>query len=146
MNEIEQNLNATADTDEGLDIFAEFAVDDDGVWFPYSGKVEFLIARMQNPKFRRRLNFFSDKFRRVLDGKGQAAVDKSDEIMATVMGETILMGWKGKVSLKGEVLEYSTENAIKLLRTNLFREWVAKMANDEHAYKTVKEQEDISNL
>ena len=135
-----------AANDDGLDIFSEFSVDDDGVWVPYKGDVEFLIARANNPKYRRRLSYFYEKNKRLLDGKGDAAEAKSNEIMATVMGETILLGWKGKVSIKGEVLAYSKANAIRLLEVPLFREWVTSQANDQHAYKTVKDEEDAENL
>ena len=135
-----------AANDDGLDIFAEFDVQDDGVWVPYKGDVEFLIARANNPKYRRRLSYFYEKNKRLLDGKGDAAEAKSNEIMATVMGETILLGWKGKVSIKGEVLTYNKANAIRLLEVPLFREWVTSQANDQHAYKTVKDEEDAENL
>ena len=135
-----------AANDSGLDIFAEFDVQDEGVWVPYKGDVEFLIARANNPKYRRRLSYFYEKNRRILDGKRDEAEAKSNEVMATVMGETILLGWKGKVALKGEVLPFTKENAIKLLSVQLFREWVNKMANDEHAYKTVKDEEDEENF
>jgi len=132
--------------EEGLDIFAEFAVDDGGVWVPYAGDVEFLIARANNAKFRRRISYFYEKHRRLLDGKGEAAEAKSNEIIATVMAETILLGWKGKVKFQGQVLEYSKPNAEKLLAVAPFREWVSKMANDEHAYKIVKDEEDKEHL
>ena len=135
-----------AANDDGLDIFAEFDVQDDGVFVPFKNDVEFLIARANNPKYRRRLSYFYEKNKRLLDGKGDAAEAKSNEIMATVMGETILLGWKGKVSIKGEVLAYNKANAIRLLEVPLFREWVTSQANDQHAYKTVKDEEDAENL
>ena len=135
-----------AANDDGLDIFAEFDVQDDGVWVPYKGDVEFLIARANNPKYRRRLSYFYEKNKRLLDGKGDVAEAKSNEIIVTVMGETILLGWKGKVSIKGEVLAYNKANAIRLLEVPLFREWVTSQANDQHAYKTVKDEEDAENL
>ena len=132
--------------DTGLDIFAEFAVEDGGVWHPYAGDVEFLIARANNPKFARRANYFYEKYKRVLDGKGEAAEAKSNEIMAKVMAETILLGWKGKVRFQGQLVEYTVANAEKLLTVPLFRQWVNKMSNDEHAYKVVKDEEDKENL
>ena len=135
-----------AANDDGLDIFAEFAVQDDGVWVPYKGDVEFLIARANNPKYRRRLGYYYDKNKRLLDGKGEAAEAKSNEIMATVMGETVLLDWKGTVKIKGEVLPYTKANAIRLLEVPLFREWVTKQSGDEHAYKVVKDAEDTENL
>ena len=135
-----------AANDDGLDIFSEFSVDDSGIWVPFKNDVEFLIARANNPKYRRRLSYLYEKNKRLLDGKGDAAEAKSNEIMATVMGETVLLGWKGKVSIKGEVLEYSKANAIRLLEVPLFREWVTSQANDQYAYKTVKDEEDAENL
>lgn len=132
--------------DDGLDIYSEFSVDDSGVWVPYKADVEFLIARANNPKYRRRLSYFYEKNKRLLDGKGDAAEAKSNEIMATVMGETILLGWKGTVKIKGEVLAYNKANAIRLLEVPMFREWVTSQANDQHAYKTVKDEEDAENL
>lgn len=137
---------AIAAEDEGLDIFTEFAVADDGVWVPYKGDVEFLIARADNPKFRRRISYFYEKNRRLLDSKGDAAEAKSNEIMATVMAETILMDWKGKVKIQGEVVQYNKANAARLLAVPMFREWVTKMSKDEHAYKVVKDAEDAENL
>lgn len=137
----------TADVqDDGLDIFAEFAVEDGGVWHPYAGDVEFLIARANNPKFARRANYFYEKYKRVLDGKGEAAEAKSNEIMAKVMAETILLGWKGKVRFQGQTMEYSVANAAKMLAVQTFREWVIQQAQDSQAYKAVQDDKDAENL
>jgi len=136
-----------ASDEAAVDIFADFAVDDNAVWVPYRGDVEFLIARSGNPKFRRRIAYFYEKNRRILDGKGEAAEAKSNEIMAQVMAETILLGWKGSITFKGEKLgEYSREGAAKLLSVQLFREWVNKQAEDQSLYKTIKDEEDAENL
>ena len=142
----QHNDQSQASNDEVLDIFAEFDVQDDGVWVPYKGDIEFLIARAGNAKFRRRLSYFYEKNRRLLDGKSEAAEKKSNEVLATVMAETILLGWKGKVAIRGEVLEYSKANAERLLGVQMFREWVTSQSQDQHAYKTVKDEEDKENL
>lgn len=135
-----------ADNDDVLDIFTEFAVEDDGVWVPYKGDIEFLIARAGNAKFRRRLSYFYEKNRRLLDGKSEAAEKKSNEVLATVMAETILLGWKGKVAIQGELVQYSKANAERLLSIQMFREWVTAQSQDQHAYKVVKDEEDKENL
>ena len=114
---------------------------------PYRGDVEFLIARSGNPKFRRRLSYLYEKNRRLLDGKGEAAEAKSNEIMAAVMAETILLGWKGKVAFEGKLVgEYNRATAEKMLAQPLFREWVSKQAEDQSLYKVVKDEEDAENL
>ena len=135
-----------AANDDGLDIFAEFAVTDDGVWVPFKGDVEFLIARYNNPKFKRRLGYFYEKHRRVLEGKGDAAEQKSNEVMAQVLAETILLGWKGKVRFQGQMMEYSVANAAKMLAVQTFREWVIQQAQDSQAYKAVQDDKDAENL
>ena len=76
----------------------------------------------------------------------EATEEKSNEIMATVMAEAILVGWNGTIAFKGEKLAYSKENAAKLLSVQTFREWVAKQSRDEELYKVVKDKEDVENF
>lgn len=128
-----------------VDIFSDFAVTDDAVYVPYKGDVEFLIARGGNKKFRQKIAHLYKKNQRLLDSGSDAAESKSDEIMIEVMAQTILVGWKGSVAIKGEVMEYSVENAKKLLAVPLFREWVSKQADDVASYKLVKEAEEEKN-
>lgn len=132
--------------DAGLDLFSEFAVTDEGVWVPYKGDVEFLIARYNNPKFRRRLGYYYEKNKRLLDGKGQEAEKKSNEVMAQAMAEGILLDWKGKIAFQGQTLTYSVANATKLLQLETFRAWVTKQSQDEETYKVVKDEEDAENF
>ena len=134
-----------AANDDGLDIFAEFDVQDDGVWVPYKRDVEFFIARANNPKYRRRLSYFYDKNKRLLDGKGDAAEAKAEEWLIDVMAKTILLNWRGSLAIQGTVTEYSEAAAKKLLAMPMFREWVNDQANDIAAYKAVQENEDAGN-
>ena len=133
-----------AANDDGLDIFAEFDVQDDGVWVPYKGDVEFLIARANNPKYRRRLSYFYEKNKRLLDGKGDAAEAKSNEIMATVMGETILLGWKD-LQYKGKDLEYSRANAKTMLEVKGFRKRITDIADKLESFR-IKDEVEQGNV
>lgn len=128
-----------------VDIFADFAVNDDAVYVPYKGDVEFLIARANNKQFRKEISRQYKKHERLLESKTEAADEKGEEIMVEVMAKTILVGWKGALAVKGEVLTYSVENAKKLLSVPLFREWVSKQADDVNSYKVVKEAEEEKN-
>lgn len=124
-----------------IDIFADFAVHNDAVAVPYRGDVEFLIARDGNPRYKKRLTHLYRRNERVLDGKGDAADAKSEEIMIQVMAETILVGWTGTLAVQGQSLEYSVENAKKLLAVEKFREWVTAQSRDASLFKTVKDEE-----
>lgn len=130
---------------DGIDIFNEFAVSDDAIYVPYAEGVEFLIARADNPKFNSLASRFYKQHKRTLEASNAAADAKMIEMTVYLYSETILLGWKGKVTLKGEALTYSKENAKKLLAIEGFRDWVATQARDTQAYKVVQEQETQKN-
>ena len=66
--------------------------------------------------------------------------------MCRVMAKTILLDWKGPVSIKGEDLgDYSVEGAIKALSLKEFRNWVQERADDTAAFKVMQAEEDSKN-
>jgi hypothetical protein len=105
-----------------VDFFSEFALNEDttetGVWVPYMGGTEFLVAYSKNRKFRNRASYYYKKYARTLDANNEQARDKLEEITIQVMAETVLLGWRGPVAYQGIPLEYSVANA-KLLLTLL---------------------------
>lgn len=140
--------NAVA-TVTAVDIFNDFALNEtaenDGIWVDYKGGVEFLIARDNNRKYKKRVNYNYNKYQRLLESKTPEADKKSDELMIEVMAETILLGWRGPLSIKGVRLEYSRENAKTLLALPMFREWVMAQARDQEVYKAVQDDENEKN-
>ena len=138
-----------------VDIFADFAINDtkskDGVWVPYRGDVEFLLARSGNKNFRKQAQALMGRNRRVLDmkdGNGNStdeAEAKLTEIMIEIMAKTVLLGWKGNLQFQGNPLEYSVDNAKKLLKIDSFRDMISGMASDEQRYKEVQEVEEAKN-
>ena len=138
-----------------VDIFADFAINDtkskDGVWVPYRGDVEFLLARSGNKNFRKQAQALMGRNRRVLDmkdGNGNStdeAEAKLTEIMIEIMAQTVLLGWKGNLQFQGNPLEYSVDNAKKLLKIDSFRDMISGMASDEQRYKEVQEVEEAKN-
>lgn len=139
----------TAVTPIAVDIFADFALNDasenEGVYVAYRDDVEFLVARTNNRNFKKRISHLVKKNQRLIDSGTAAAEAKSTEIMIEVMASTILLGWKGSLTVKGVPLPYSLENAKKLLGIPLFREWVGKQAEDIQSYKAVQDEEDEKN-
>lgn len=138
-----------------VDIFSEFAISEtksqEGVWMPYKDGVEFLIAKSGNKKFRRLAASLMNKNKRILDQKDgdgvstEAAEAKLNEIMVEIMAKTVLLGWRGNLKYLGELLEYSEENARKLLKLEDFRGMVSDLAADVSAFKEVQEAEEAKN-
>lgn len=126
-----------------MDIFAEYAVDDrlenEGTWMEL-GDAKFLIARTGNKKYVRKLSKAVDRHTKLLSRKDDVADKLSDEIMVSVIAETILLGWEG-VSFKGEKMPYTLENAKTLLAIKDFRRQIIELADDFDAYKAVEEKE-----
>ena len=133
-----------------VDLFSDFAVDDalsqEGVWVPYAGGVEFLIARAGNKTYRKVAQNLYDKNRRMLEGKNDAAAEKLIEITVEAMARGILLNWRGNVQFDKEPLPYSLDNARKLLRMERLRDFIDGVAKDETAYAAVREEEEEANL
>lgn len=127
----------------GLDVFQSYATDEkletEGTWREVKGGAKLLVARAGNSAYAKALQKQYEMHQKVLEGDDQAAEDKSTEIMIDVTARTILLGWDG-ISYQGKVMEYSVENAKKLLRVKDFRRMVQDLAQQFDAYK-VKEEE-----
>jgi len=125
-----------------LDIFSQYATDEtlenSGTWFTLGKGARVLVARAGNRQYSRALNKKVETHRAALDTGDDNADAVSDEIMADVMAETILLGWEG-LSFKGEPMSYSRENARKLLLVKDFRRQIGQFADNFEAFK-VKEE------
>ena len=125
-----------------LDLFSQFASDENlennGAWQDIGGDSKLLVARAGNRKYAKLLTKLVEKNKRVLDGNDDAADAKSDEIMVQVIAETLLLGWEG-ITYKGKELPYSIANAKLVLGMKEFRKVVAKLAEDQDAYKVQEE-------
>ena len=125
-----------------LDLFSQFATDENlennGAWQDIGGDSKLLVARAGNRKYAKLLTKLVEKNKRVLDGNDDAADAKSDEIMVQVIAETLLLGWEG-ITYKGKELPYSIANAKLVLGMKEFRKVVAKLAEDQDAYKVQEE-------
>lgn len=131
-----------------LDIFAAYATDEaaelNGVWKNLNG-AELLIARAGNRKYAKLLTARVEAGQSLLDSADEEVAAKaSDEIMAGVFAETILLGWK-PLKFKGEVVEYSKETAKQMLLLKDFRREVARLSDDMEAYRVKVEEAQVKN-
>lgn len=136
-------------TAQVVDIFSDFAINAeaavDGVWVPYRGDVEFLVARANNKGYRTSLVNGYKRNKSMIDRGGEAADAKSNEVLIDALAHHVLKGWRGTLSYQGKKLEYSVANARTLLGQEGFREWIVAAAADEAAYKAVKDEADEKN-
>jgi hypothetical protein len=126
-----------------MDLFTQFATDDNleinGAWHKH-GSGRFLIARAQNRKYQRLLAKRIEENQDVLNAGTDEADVRSEQIMAEIYAETILLGWDGEHSYNKQPLgEYTREKAVKLLLHKEFRKWVNKRADDLDAYRAKTE-------
>jgi hypothetical protein len=137
-----------------MDFWSEYATDtkaeNEGKEFDWGGGVKLVIARAHNPTYTRLLASLYEKNKEALDKKSTpedlaAAEVLSNKIMAEVMAKSILLGWSGPVTFKGEPLPYSSANAQKLLELKDFQNEVAKRAADFRNFRFETEEADAKN-
>lgn len=109
-------------------------LEEEGVWVDIGDGGELKIARDGNPKAMSVMRDLSKPFvSQIRLGKLPQA--KADEITIKTMAQTILLDWKG-ISYGGKPLQYSVENAIKLLtESEDFRTLVSTLSNDRKTFQ-----------
>ena len=133
-----------------MDLFKAFATDEkleiEGRWVPFNSETSFKIARAYNKHFSRMFQREFKANRLALEAKGAEAEKLADDIMCRVMAKTILLDWKGPLSIGGEDLgKYSEDGAVKALKLKEFRAWVQGRADDTDAFKIHQDEEDEKN-
>lgn len=130
-----------------LDIFASYATDDNaelnGSW-QQLGEGSLLIARSGNRNYVRLLTSKVEQNQQLLDKQDDAAEKLSDDIMAEVFAQTILLGWSG-IQYQGKDFPYTKENAKKALLHKDFRREVDRLAENVDAYRMKVEGEQVKN-
>lgn len=107
-----------------------------GVWIPYEDEIEFLVARANTPEYREAVRKITRQNKRQIEN-GTMSEAKSDRIMADLMAEHILVGWRG-LSNNGEEFEYTRENAVAFLSDPQYldiKEWIMAQAQDAENYR-----------
>lgn len=130
-----------------MDIGKEFSTnltkEEEGI--PVSlGTATLMVARTTNKAYGKLVNKLFTQHKKVLDLKNDESDTLSSNLMAEVVGSTILKGWSG-VTENGVDLPFSKENAIRLCRIKDFRAFVLEQANDIALYKQFVEEEVLGN-
>lgn len=128
-----------------MDIDKVFATDltleEEGVWVTLDEKSAIKVARIGNKKFQKLSKAFAKNNKIV----AQYVDSIPEDAMIRIVAKSILIDWKG-IKLKGKKLEYSVENAIKVLKYKDFLDLVIKVANDKEAFRQQEIEEDKETL
>lgn len=131
-----------------MDFFSRYATDPvkevTGVEVTIDGE-KYTVARLGNRPYARALAKAIETNSAVLDKRDtdedQAAADAcSDAIMAKVIASTILLGWTGDQTYKGQPFPYSTANAEIVLAHKDFRAKVMAKAGEMEQYRAAYEE------
>ena len=113
----------------------------EGVWHK-AGDGEFLIAKWNN------VNFATLR-RKMLSPLNEDNVSKDQEIKMLIdcMAETVLLDWRGDLTLAGKKLgKYTKDIAKDLLSYHDIRLWVIEHAMNDSKYKAEKLENAEKNL
>lgn len=129
-----------------MDIFKVFATDPNkelnGTWVPLSEDgAKLLVARAGNRRHTRLMNGMYAANRMTLEGADREAADsKDEELSVECAAQAILLGWES-LTYQGKPIEYSLENARRLLKHSEFRVLVMTHANNFENFRAKEEQD-----
>lgn len=138
-------------SNQAVDLFSQFATDETAeeigveTLLPGAGSTMFKIARAFNPTYRRLLKKLYKPHEALIKTGSKEGEAKAIEVEIELMSRSVLVGWNGTVRVQGVDLEYSVNNAKKLLALKEFRAVVDKFSNDPDNYKMVKTEDDEKN-
>lgn len=120
----------------------DLELEESGVWVDIGEGARLRVARVGNPRYRKRLRELLAPHKRLVR-IDKLPEDLSDELVIKAFAETILLDWEGLEDDNGEPIEYSVEHAIELL-TGLrdFRMMVAEIANEQEAFRREEQKEE----
>lgn len=134
-----------------MDLAKQFATDpkkeQEGVWLSVGEDASLLIARKGNKRY-------NEKMRRVNDERAvqrrvaldTLSEDEGAEIMAEILAETVLLGWKG-IEDEGVEVPYSVAAAKeRLIKYKDFRKLVEELADETALFRDVARKDKTKNL
>lgn len=131
-----------------LDIFKSFATDNakeqEGVWEDLGGEARILVARSNNRKYLKLMEAKLKAHKHTLDAGGEAAEKVAEEALVDAMSKAVLLSWEN-LAWQGEKLDYSEENAKKLLALKDFRLMVMRLADDRERFLVGEEEDAAKN-
>lgn len=118
----------------------------EGVWVDFLGTgIELKIARHNNRRAENaRAAALYEFYRQLKDSKDSEDMEeKLRQVQAQVLSEHILVDWKG-IALDGEPLEYSEENAMKLLGDPDFEDFYQFVVSESSRRENFERENEVA--
>lgn len=130
-----------------LDYATDPQLEEEGAWVPMDSETKLLVARFENPKFRKMRERLSTP---IAKARGRAGLTKEDgkNILNKCMAKHLLLGWQN-LCVGGEIIPYSPEKCLALLqdrRLQDFKELVLGISQNLEHYRLESLEEDSGNL
>ena len=136
------------------DLYTALAVDldkvENGYWDNnYLPGIDLRIARAGSKRYQEMYQRLVEEAHTAqsMNGGGDLDDEKSEEIILTCIAHTILVGWRN-LRYKGEMVEYSPEASLEILREpemREFREQVWRRAQRLESFLKARDAEDVGN-
>ena len=134
----------------------DLGAEKEGVWVKIGEDAELLIARWLNPACREAMAKYAKEFVTVNADAGVAVQEmekrlddgSSAKMLAHVIADSVLLGWRGNLRMNGELLEYSRERALELMgdpQLHDLREFVMEQSMSRANFLAKHEQELVGN-
>ena len=130
--------------------------ENNGVWVKLGTDAELLIARWHTAACREAMAKYAKEFVTAATAAGisvsevekKLGEESSLKMMANVIADTILLGWRGNLTLNGQPLEYTRDAAFRLMvdpQLHDLREFVMETAMSRDNFLAKQEKELVGN-
>jgi len=128
-----------------MDLLQDFGTspekENEGIWIDVGADTRIRVARWNNAKYRR---LFAERMQPFNTGR-KPTDEQSEEILVYCIARAILLDWEN-VSLDGEELPYTHENAERVLRDERlrdFRDFVVRQATSMEGFRYENLEADV---
>ncbi len=121
--------------------------ENEGVWVDYESGIRFLVARMGNPAYSKRLEELGKPHLRAARS-GSLTNEVALKITKRAMAETILLAWEGVEDDKGKAMAYTPELGLEIFNDEAYRdiyEFVRDEASERENYRLDFEADSVGN-
>ncbi len=116
----------------------------EGVWEDISEDARVLVARSENPEYRKRWRRIPRPIRQQITS-GSLGDSQTDDILCRLLADTVLLDWED-IAEGGKKVVYSKENAYRLMREYPdFRELVWDLSRDLSRFRAGEIRETAKN-
>ncbi len=109
--------------------------EEEGIWVEISDGVRIKIASTDSKRYREKVIQLLKPYRKILQAGGRIPDNKQEQIAIDSIVDGLLLDWDGVTDRKGKVLDFSRDNALKVVtELKKFRELIAEIAGEAETF------------